>query len=144
MTAIGNTDRKVIFNSLLEQIYFCKSNKQVFTNLLLFSIVYTFLLAKFIENIGNDRIKCHIVKCKTSSLIAFTELKDAIRVCQIIYFIVYVYGYFPITKQTSHILSSHCVKSVPIRSFFWSEWRIIRTRENSVFGHFSYNVLSSK
>ena len=31
----------------------------------------------------------------------------------------------------------HCVKSVQIRSFFWSEYRKIRTRKNSVFGHFS-------
>ena len=31
----------------------------------------------------------------------------------------------------------HCVKSVPIRSFFWSECEKIRTRKNSVFGHFS-------
>ena len=38
----------------------------------------------------------------------------------------------------------HCVKSVQIQSFFWSvfsciwtEYRKIRTRKNSVFGHFS-------
>ena len=38
----------------------------------------------------------------------------------------------------------HCVKSVQIRSYFWSvfsciqsEYRKIRTRNNSVFGHFS-------
>ena len=38
----------------------------------------------------------------------------------------------------------HCVKSVLIRSYFWSvfsciqsEYRKIRTRNNSVFGHFS-------
>ena len=38
----------------------------------------------------------------------------------------------------------HCVKSIQIRSFFWSvyfciqsEYRKIRTRNNSVFGHFS-------
>ena len=38
----------------------------------------------------------------------------------------------------------HCVKSVQIRRFFWSvfsciqpEYRKIRTRKNSVFGHFS-------
>ena len=43
--------------------------------------------------------------------------------------------------------SSHCVKSVQIRSFFWSvfcciltEYRKIRTRKNSVFGHFSCSV----
>ena len=38
----------------------------------------------------------------------------------------------------------HCAKSIQIRSFFWSvfsciesEYREIRTRKNSVFGHFS-------
>ena len=42
-------------------------------------------------------------------------------------------------------LAVHCVKSVQIRSFFWSEYRkirtrrnsVLRTRRNSVFGHFS-------
>ena len=29
------------------------------------------------------------------------------------------------------------MKSVLIRNFFWSEFRKIRTRKNSVFGHFS-------
>ena len=38
--------------------------------------------------------------------------------------------------------NQHCVKSVQIRSYFcisciWSEYRKIRTRKNSVFGHFS-------
>ena len=31
----------------------------------------------------------------------------------------------------------HYVKSVQIRSFFWSVFSSIRTRKNSVFGHFS-------
>ena len=41
----------------------------------------------------------------------------------------------------------HCVKSVQIRSYFWNvfsciraEYRKIRTRSNSIFGHFSRNV----
>ena len=41
----------------------------------------------------------------------------------------------------------HCVKSVQIRSFFWSifscirtEYRKMRTRKNSIFGHFSRSV----
>ena len=33
-------------------------------------------------------------------------------------------------------LQIHCVKSVQIRSFLWSEYRKIRTRKNSVLGHF--------
>ena len=36
----------------------------------------------------------------------------------------------------------HCVKSVQIRSFFWSECGKIRTRKNSVFGHISHSVSS--
>ena len=31
----------------------------------------------------------------------------------------------------------HCVKSIQIRSYFWSEYRKIRTTNNSIFGHFS-------
>ena len=41
----------------------------------------------------------------------------------------------------------HCVKSVQIRSFFWSvffrihtEYGKIRTRKNAVFGHISHSV----
>ena len=44
----------------------------------------------------------------------------------------------------------HCVKSVQIRSYLWSvfsfirtEYRKIRTRNNSVFGHFSRSVYFS-
>ena len=45
----------------------------------------------------------------------------------------------------------HCVKSVQIRSFFWSvfscirtEYRKIRTRKNSVLGHFSRSITVKK
>ena len=45
----------------------------------------------------------------------------------------------------------HCVKSVQIRSYFWSvfscirtEYRKMRTRNNSVFGHFSCSVTKRK
>ena len=37
----------------------------------------------------------------------------------------------------SNIAILHCVKSVQIWSYFWSEYRKIGTRNNSVFGHFS-------
>ena len=44
-------------------------------------------------------------------------------------------------------LPLHCVKSIQIQNFFWSifsyiqsEYRKIRTRKNSVFGHFSRSV----
>ena len=33
--------------------------------------------------------------------------------------------------------SKHCVKNVPIRSFFWPAFSCIRMRKSSVFGHFS-------
>ena len=50
-------------------------------------------------------------------------------------------------KKTWSSTILHCVKSVQIRSYLWSafsciqsEYRKIRTRNNSVFGHFSCNV----
>ena len=50
---------------------------------------------------------------------------------------------FPILK----FKSLHCLKSIQIRSFFWSlfsriqtEYEKIRTRKNFVFGHFSRSV----
>ena len=48
-------------------------------------------------------------------------------------------------------LADHCMKSVRIRSCFWSvfsyirtEYRKIRTKNNSVFGHFSCSVMHLK
>ena len=48
------------------------------------------------------------------------------------------------TSYLPDVVNEHCVKSVHIRSFFGSvfscirtEYRKIRTRKNSVFGHFS-------
>ena len=57
---------------------------------------------------------------------------------------------FPTSRQLlSLIWAIHCVKSVQMRSHFWSvfsciwtEYRKIRTRNNSVFGHFSRSDLS--
>ena len=49
--------------------------------------------------------------------------------------------------DSANLLNPHCVKSVQIRRFFWSifpdvwtEYRKIRPRKNSVFGHFSRYV----
>ena len=39
------------------------------------------------------------------------------------------------------MLLDHCVKSVQIRSFFWSKYGKIRTRRNSVVGYFSCSGL---
>ena len=47
---------------------------------------------------------------------------------------------FLICKLTSEL---HCLKSVYIRSFFWSVFSRIRSRKNSVFGYFSA-VLAKK
>ena len=52
-------------------------------------------------------------------------------------------------KQASfmnHTISliTHCVKSVQIRRFFWSVVSRIRTRQNSISGHFSCSDFSSK
>ena len=60
--------------------------------------------------------------------------------------ILYRIHYFPglIIFCALFFIILHCVKSVQIRSYFWSafshiwtEYRKIRTRNNSVFGHFS-------
>ena len=41
------------------------------------------------------------------------------------------------TNNNKYTNTKHCVKSLQIRSFFWSECGKIPTRKNSVFGHFS-------
>ena len=41
--------------------------------------------------------------------------------------------------DSTHIVY-HCVKSVQIRSFFWSVFSGIQTRKNSVYGHFPRSV----
>ena len=48
-------------------------------------------------------------------------------------------------------MNSHCVKSAQIRSYFWplffstrTEYKKIRTRNNSVFGHFSRSAHQSE
>ena len=51
--------------------------------------------------------------------------------------------YFPLdmtvpgTMILDKPIQNYCVKSVQIRSYFWSVFRCIRTRNNSVFGQFS-------
>ena len=57
-------------------------------------------------------------------------------------FIKFYKCYSVIGRTLMFSVSSHCVKSVQIRSYFWSvfsriQYRKIRTRNNSVFGHFS-------
>ena len=44
-------------------------------------------------------------------------------------------------KDLSDII--HCVKSVQLRSYFWSEYRKIRNINYSIFGHFSRSDPSS-
>ena len=55
----------------------------------------------------------------------------------------------PIHKKKSHKVCffkfyKHCVKSVQINLRIQSEYRKIRTRNNSVFGHFSSSKTSKK
>ena len=53
----------------------------------------------------------------------------------------FLLGLWTMSINTVSILSkSLCVKSVPIRTFFWSVFCHIWTRKNSVFGHFSRSV----
>ena len=40
--------------------------------------------------------------------------------------------------------AGHCVNRVQTRSFLWSKCRKIRTRKNSVFGHFSCSAFVSQ
>ena len=42
-------------------------------------------------------------------------------------------------NRARFFLLNNCVKSVQVRSFFWSVFSRIWTRKNSVFGHFSYS-----
>ena len=49
-----------------------------------------------------------------------------------------------ISNSYKYKIKSHCVKSIQIRSYFWyvfsciqTEYRKIRTRDNSVFGNFT-------
>ena len=63
------------------------------------------------------------------------------------YFTYFSTYYLNIVDKIPHVHTSHCVKSVLIRSYFWSvfsciqsEYRKIRTRNNSIFGHFSRSV----
>ena len=39
--------------------------------------------------------------------------------------------------RQERVNNTHCMKSVQIRSFFWSVFSCIQTRKNSVFGNFS-------
>ena len=43
-------------------------------------------------------------------------------------------------SSQAFVENSHCDKSVQIRSFFWSVFSWIRSRKNSLFGHFSPSV----
>ena len=52
-------------------------------------------------------------------------------------------------KRCSDYINPHCVKSIQIRSYFWSlfsciqsEYRKIRARNNSLFGHFSRSAIA--
>ena len=45
--------------------------------------------------------------------------------------------YWTLTLSACYFLLNHCFKSVKIRFFFWSVLSRIRTRKDSVFGHFS-------
>ena len=56
------------------------------------------------------------------------------HLCQGLFFNKVVLLYWDYFHSVPH---SHCVKSVQVRSYFWSVFSCIRNRNNSVFGHFS-------
>ena len=47
-------------------------------------------------------------------------------------------------SRTNSQFHNHCVKSVQVRKFFCSVFSRIRTRKNSVFGHFSHSEYDTK
>ena len=54
------------------------------------------------------------------------------------YYMNHIHFHVPESKNLVQLL--HYVKSVQMRSFFWSECEKIRTRKNSVFGQFSRSI----
>ena len=68
-----------------------------------------------------------------------------------VFVFIHLFGYFytGVTVSKYSPEKSHCVKSVQMRSFFWSvfsyiwtKYRKIQTRKSSVFGHFSRSEYS--
>ena len=87
------------------------------------------------------RIKEHLATDKKSHVFAHNENCKELH----------LKNCFEIIDFASTSFRLHCVKSVQIRSFFWSvfsciqsEYRKIRTRKNSVFGHFSCSVKANR
>ena len=52
--------------------------------------------------------------------------------------------FFDIRHLCDHPTNTHCVNSVRIRGYSWSLFSCIRTRNSSVFGHFSRSDLPVK
>ena len=88
-------------------------------------------------------------KCKISNIFTFKDRIPSFSRPDIIYKFQCGGCNLPIMTKLNVILTSecvtfHCVKNVQKRSFFWSlfsfriqsEYRKIRTRKNSIFGHF--------
>ena len=72
-------------------------------------------------------------------------IRMLLKACQM--FVTFIYPY---ANGFANTTFSHCVKSVQLRSFFWSviscirtEYRKLQTRKNSVFGHFSRSLIWS-
>ena len=92
-------------------------------------------------------------------LLTFSDLKNALLFSGVLCFMFYAtcnsIGIFRFKcivtwclRQYLHSCFQHCVKSVRIQIFFWavfsciqSEYRKIRTRNNSIFGHFSRSAI---
>ena len=82
---------------------------------------------------------------RTDSLVTFVlsnlvSLHDKLDISYLSYTWMVIFG--------SRLISCHCLRSVQIWGFFWSlfscirtEYRKIRARKTSVFGHFSLSVL---
>ena len=81
---------------------------------------------------GCLRIWSHLLKKFLMENFIFCAVAFSIGICITMMFRINVFGV---------TILLHCVKSVLIRSFFWSVFSCIRTSKNSEFGHFSHSVI---
>ena len=101
---------------------------------------------KFINNCRTQKSRNFIFKCEKMNQPALNlEYNLEIAIGEFIFY----YMINPSTNLKRQFLkcSTHCVKSVQIRIFFWSAYSVslriqsecgkMRTRKKSVFGHFS-------
>ena len=95
--------------------------------------------------IHKEKLSRNYIEKQKSTLSYIRTSNFRLWLAALFFFFVYVNTSQKISSITQW--SSHCEKSVQIRSYFWSvfsciqsKYREIRTRNNSVFGHYSGNA----